>query len=402
MESGTNIAPSLPFPECSERLTRESVAHDHGPEHRRPISLHSLLSIDGKTKAVKLKAGHTGLTLPSFLEVSATATEPDIEGALCQWGFNCAVIKCGQHDKFLCFQRDFQFDTQHVHYLFVNEDEADKEGEILHSQTDHMSHLDIMKFLDGLGYSRAVVLDVQTKHLGINYVTFCNSMPQPPVKEVREKVRTPWPPRLVHQWQEGPLFSLNECEQQCGSQRVHTGFDRHDIEELTAAGDTFLQTDFSGIDLPDYIQEKINPATKDKTYDRWLIFTDGSSMSSLRRLVPQQADDLGQPDTWAMLVLGETISRQWHLHGRDHWLVHSPSQVRHLRSQLHLRRAHRCRGSRETGIDLGRFVAAHTKQPHSNGVLLRFNDLRATSLWRHGHGFSRRILPSHEKHIPVS
>jgi hypothetical protein len=297
--------PVFPSPECSERLTRESVAHDHGPEHRRPISLHSLLSIDGKTKAVKLKAGHTGLTLPSFLEVSATATEPDIEGALCQWGFNCAVIKCGQHDKFLCFQRDFQFDTQHVHYLFVNEDEADKEGEILHSQTDHMSHLDIMKFLDGLGYSRAVVLDVQTKHLGINYVTFCNSMPQPPVKEVREKVRTPWPPRLVHQWQEGPLFSLNEGEQQCGSQRVHTGFDRHDIEELTAAGDTFLQTDFSGIDLPDYIQEKINPATKDKTYDRWLIFTDGSSMSSLRRLVPQQADDLGQPDTWAMLVLGE-------------------------------------------------------------------------------------------------
>ena len=299
--------PTCMPPDDSERLTRGLVAHDHGPESRRHINLASLLSSDGTAIAVRLQPGHPELQVPTFLEIPPEAGESEVENALLQWGLDCHVLKFGNHDRYLCFQRGFQFATKQCHHMFVNEDETDVEGCILHSQCEEMTHLDIMKFLDELGYARAVVLDIQSKQLDLQCVTFCNSMPQPPVKEVNSKPRTPWPARGISHWQEGQLFHLQENASQQGSQQICTGFDIRDVAELVAAGNSFLQADFSGLDLPDYISSCLLPATPGQTYDRWLIFTDGSSLATSRRMEPQQADEMGQSDTWAMLVLGEVF-----------------------------------------------------------------------------------------------
>ena len=193
----------------SERLTRDSVAQVHGPELRRAICLTTLLSADGKTKAIRLIAGHHGLDLPTYIEVSSSAMESDVEDSLRQWGLNCSVIQFGVHDRYLCFREDFRFDKAQVHYMFANEDTEDNEGVFLHSQPKEMSTLDIMKFLDTLGYPRAVVLDTHFRLPGIYHVMFCNSVPMPPVKSVREKVRTPWPPRLVQHWKKD-RYSISE------------------------------------------------------------------------------------------------------------------------------------------------------------------------------------------------
>ena len=79
-----------------------------------------------------------------------------------------------------------------------------------------------------------------------------------------------------------------------------------------------LCTDFSPIDLTPELQEQlarwpIRPLQQTQdldAYDRLLIFTDGSSMPSMRRMVPERADDLGHPDTWAMIVIGEVFDQQ--------------------------------------------------------------------------------------------
>ena len=291
-----------PFPPTDDRHS------DHEPGSKRRIKLTTLVSADGTSSVVRLQAGHQELQLPSFLEVPLNATEVEVENALLQWGIDCTAIQFGNHDQFLCFQSGFAFDTKMHHYMFTNEDEEDKEGCILHSQPEVMSYLDIMKFLDGIGYARAVVINVKDRLPGIQCVTFCNSVPQPPVKDVRDRQRTPWPTRTVRQWQEGPLFRIPAGDQDQGPHQVHTGFDNHDVLEFLAAGDSFLQTDFSGLELPDYIQERLRPSTPGYVYDRWLIFTDGSSQAATRRMAPQQADDLGQPDTWALLVLGEIFN----------------------------------------------------------------------------------------------
>ena len=73
------------------------------------------------------------------------------------------------------------------------------------------------------------------------------------------------------------------------------------------AGDGFLQTDFGGFELPHFITEAVNVQRIQEKYDRWLICTDGTSQSKLRRLAPLHADELGSPDAWAMLVLGEKL-----------------------------------------------------------------------------------------------
>ena len=291
--------------ESSARLTRESVAHVHGPEQRTAICLTALLSADATTQAIRLIAGHDGIVLPTYIEVPTGASENDIATILRQWGVHCTVIQFGVQGLCLCFQVDFRFDLTQQHYIFVDEDELNIDGHFLHSQPKAMSNLDIMKFLDSVGYPRAVVLDSQFKTPGIHYVTFCNSMPKSQEMTADKKTRSPWPSRKIFQWQEGPMFDLAACDPNESSQQVHTGFNKQDLRELIDAGDTFIQKDFGDLELPDFIKDKLISATPGRVYDRWLIFTDGSSMSALRRLAPQHADELGQPDTWAMLVLGE-------------------------------------------------------------------------------------------------
>lgn len=84
---------------------------------------------------------------------------------------------------------------------------------------------------------------------------------------------------------------------------VPTGFDFQDVLKLLEAGKSFLQTAFEALEPPDFINEAIHQTSTSRYFDRWLIYTDGSSQAKVRRLAPCHADDLGQPDTWAMLVV---------------------------------------------------------------------------------------------------
>jgi ribonuclease HI len=76
-----------------------------------------------------------------------------------------------------------------------------------------------------------------------------------------------------------------------------------------------LCTDFSPLDLPEEMLHHlhsyhIRPVTDSSDlarYNRILIFTDGSSLPAMRRMIPQRADDLGHPDTWAFVIVGEIL-----------------------------------------------------------------------------------------------
>lgn len=138
-------------------------------------------------------------------------------------------------------------------------------------------------------------------------------MPLQTALEKPFRTRTAWPERHIADWREKPLFPIQRPSPQNSAaednrQQVWTGFDQQDLAELLGAANTFLQTDFSGIDLPDFVREAINMPRSYQQYDRWLVYTDGSSQTSMRRVAPQQADEEGLPDTWSMLVLGEKFT----------------------------------------------------------------------------------------------
>ena len=275
------------------------VAHAHGPEDRTQIELDMLLP--QSQCAVKLIPGHSHMQLPSFVEIDAPVTTTKVEVELVSWGHNCKVLQCGHSDKFLCLQ--FQEDGHH--YILCNEDINDTQGCILHSQDKPLDTVGLMKLLGALGYDRAVVLEAEDVGMGHTHVLFCNNNPQFEKTAQPPRTRTEWPHWPCTTQPIGKLFPKQSYRISDAQHSNETAFRYHDILELMEAGKSFLNTTFDGLELPDFIQDAVCKTRSMTTYDRWLIYTDGSSQSKLRRVSPVQVDEMGHPDSWAMLVLGE-------------------------------------------------------------------------------------------------
>ena len=91
--------------------------------------------------------------------------------------------------------------------------------------------------------------------------------------------------------------------------QLHLDCSVHDVILLLRSGMRTLCTDTSYLDVPDVVREALTQtptASITETFDRLIVYTDGSSKSSLRRTIPDRADDPGSGvDTWAFIVLGE-------------------------------------------------------------------------------------------------
>ena len=297
----------------SERLTHGAVAQAHGPGTSQIIELDQLIETSTATVAVRLKAGHSDLQVPQFIEIPHPANPANVAAELRHWGHDCEVIQFGEHEQFLCFSKDFTPDGECIHYMFCNQDLQDLQGCILHSQIHEMTQRDMMKFLDSLGYARAVILEEEVLPSALHRVIFCDTVPAFAHKDEPGRIRSTWP--LWHKYpsKEGPFFPAELATPDRlvqGEHIIRTGFSQEDIKELINAGKYFLCEDFTafdGLDFPDFVQTAISLQRTQKCYDRWLIYTDGTSQSRLRRHAPQHADALGFPDAWAMIVLGEKL-----------------------------------------------------------------------------------------------
>ena len=270
------------------------------------------------------------------------------------------------------------------HYMFSNEDCLDHEGCFLHTHHTSLTTIGLMKVLERLGYPRAVITLQRTHLCGMHQVHFVNSQPTalPQLRPTRE--RTEWPALQDTKWTDGPLYNVDNPSFRADTSKVCTNFNSRDLQELLEASHTFLSTNFDNLTLPDFVKDAVCVPRRHQHYHRWLIYTDGSSQASMRRVVPEQADELGMPDTWAMLVLGEFLQWGWHYGRRPPWLVCSPCPLWHQWSELHLCHTDRSRSSRTRGADLGRYLASHPEHGNPNCYLLRLTDLWSTSIWAYG------------------
>ena len=67
-----------------------------------------------------------------------------------------------------------------------------------------------------------------------------------------------------------------------------------------------LCTSFEGLDLPDICVDKFAQLAHRSQFDRLVIYTDGSSQTRHRHIDPFLNEEIGIPDAWCFLVLGET------------------------------------------------------------------------------------------------
>ena len=133
-------------------------------------------------------------------------------------------------------------------------------------------------------------------------VLFHHSETQLTQQGTTTKTRTPWPERSTASKTSDKLLNLDKVHAEQSSCIARTAFDLEDLRTFFGSGLRVLCTDFQCVDLPAEVLEQIEhlptqaiTAVEDlDSFDRILIFTDGSSQPAMRRYQPQQADELGK------------------------------------------------------------------------------------------------------------
>ena len=293
-----------------ERQTRGQVAHTHGPREQEEDDEVAEVSF---TRILDLQ--HSG-QLPSIIEVAGLATPASVAAELKAWGHDTDAIDCWPQQVFACnLPKDD--DCRLQHYLFCRSEVYDDIEVFVHTQIGDMPDQAILTFLCQLDFPRAVTITKETIRTQWCKIVFSHQEPQ----HAKPQVKSPglWPPPFsVRKPGGAPLMNLSQVHELQGRCIMKTLLCQSDVQDLFASGDDILCRDFTCFELPDHIKpafehynsEDTMPALE--TFDRILIFTDGTSAPEAKRLPPDRADELGKPDAWAFLVIGEHVHEGQH------------------------------------------------------------------------------------------
>ena len=167
-----------------------------------------------------------------------------------------------------------------------------------------------MKILHQMGFLKTAVVRSDSPCATIRRVVFAHLQPEMEGMGHEPRQPTPWPTRQLS----NALFDIPFCPTtwpSCsGQHRINFGLPLNDIATLFHPERFPLCTTLDGLVLPTSTQSAVSAicCSSDVSFDSLdclVIFTDGSSMSAQRHRPPLQADESGQGDTWAFLVLGE-------------------------------------------------------------------------------------------------
>lgn len=156
----------------------------------------------------------------------------------------------------------------------------------------------MLRFLCQLGYSRAVILQQTLIDENWTKILFSHQEPVPEKVTQLGRPRTPWPDRpTVVPAEHEQIIRLDGIENLSTRCALCTDFDRQDLRDFFLSAEHILCTEFHFAGLPDEIAAEINTAPEEvidlDSYDRLLIYTDGSSRPEGRRMTPQRADEIG-------------------------------------------------------------------------------------------------------------
>jgi len=302
-----------------ERLTQGQVAHTPGP---RSTVQHSMTEVSS-TMAEKETAFATELItldpnmhIPTYLELPQQPTSEVVQEELRHWGHSVHAWNCHPHNKFLCIPKiDMETEeaqSQQKHYLFCHADPHDVSGCFAHSDQPDLKEERLMEILCSLGYSRAVITERVPLHASWEKIGFSHQEPMIEFKRETSRQRSPWPQfQPCVEDRTAPMIDLQGIGTLSSDCALLTDFTVSDLQQFFASANDCLCHQFELKDLPEYVQTALEvdePPNMDlTTYDRLLIYTDGSSRPEGRRMPPLQADEAGLQDTWAFLVLGERI-----------------------------------------------------------------------------------------------
>ena len=296
-----------------ERQTRGQVAHTHGPGSNIEHDSH-----EHDTTAVKLLDLAGNSDLPSYVEVPPPGTAEQVAHELRAWGHSTRVFECWPQPLFACCPQNVE-DQVTQHYLICRSEVGSEQEVFVHTAQGPMKPPAILSFLCQLQYPRAVIIAKEQLCHGWTKIVFSHQEPQGYLR-APSKCPGVWPPPYCsHKATGRPFFHSDQIQELHGTCVLRTTLQANDLQELFQSGDNMLCRNFTCFDLPEMLHDALEPYnTTDETidlakYDRILIFTDGTSAPEVKRIPPTRADELGKPDAWAFLVVGENICQGQHI-----------------------------------------------------------------------------------------
>lgn len=89
---------------------------------------------------------------------------------------------------------------------------------------------------------------------------------------------------------------------------LNCGVSAEDLQDFFTSSRGTLCTSFEDLDMPELCSQRFNTLAHHSHFDRLVIYVDGSSQTRSRHIAPQLSDEIGTPDSWCFLVLGETYT----------------------------------------------------------------------------------------------
>eukprot|EP00438_Fugacium_kawagutii_P016297 Skav208500 [mRNA] locus=scaffold1658:66831:72825:+ [translate_table: standard] len=120
------------------------------------------------------------------------------------------------------------------------------------------------------------------------------------------RIPTEWPSRQPEGQHQVPGIDLDGLPHDRPEQLLSFGVDLTDFRAFFNSTEGILSTHTAHLPLLESTQLALTQCVARQDFDRYLIFTDGTSHGWARRHNPWQMEEEGHGDAWAFLVLGET------------------------------------------------------------------------------------------------
>ena len=280
------------------RLTHGLVAHTHGP----PAD--TIGAGLAKSFIKLIKAGEIAGTIPSYIDIPAPPSVDKIINELTSFGLQCKVALLSDEFTALVFPKNATEDETKHHFVYVSQSDP---GEI-HLHTFSLEHLPDelghMQHLYQLGFEKAVIIENIWHQVGITEIVFTVSIGMLSVPDQEAKTLPEWPPQQPRRPHEAMLQDrFCKVSAPCN---LNCGIGLEDLKALFTSSKGTLCTSFEGLDLPELCQRAFAGLAHHDHFDRLIIYTDGSSQTRHKHVDPMLNEEIGIPDAWCFLVIGET------------------------------------------------------------------------------------------------
>ena len=250
-------------------------------------------------------------TFPSHVLVEDGFSDLEVEQAIAEFRLSYHAHVLYATGAAFVTPVDWKCNNEAWHLVYFPLHFQDRSEIILHRSALEPTEHDHMVFLHSLGFTRAVVLQVQRPKQGLLLIQYHNNIPSLEGLPTITKKQTAWPSHQPVR-RHSVMFQKPTHVSAPSKYLIEWKVTPDELSEFFHSGLQTLCPWYSHFQLPDFVQDALTQHAgleghhvSFSTFDRLIIYTDGSSKAHNRRKAPLWVQEFDVPDAWSFVVLGE-------------------------------------------------------------------------------------------------